>query len=183
MKKALLWILALILTLSAAVYQRLTGPTYPMRVKTEIAGATVSAKLPRTHESTGDCEIRIRVQNTDIGGLIVYKRHPTDDPWSEISMTREGEDLVGSLPAQPPAGKLEYRVTLESGGETDVLSGEEPVIIRFKGAVPIWILLPHVLIMFLAMLFSTRAGLEALRPTGNPRTLAIWTTGLLSSEE
>jgi cytochrome bd-type quinol oxidase subunit 2 len=33
--------------------------------------------------------------------------------------------------------------------------------------------------MFLAMLFSTRAGLEALDKNGNPRKLVIWTTGLL----
>lgn len=29
------------------------------------------------------------------------------------------------------------------------------------------------------MLFSTRAGLEALRPKSNPRRLALWTLGLL----
>jgi hypothetical protein len=33
--------------------------------------------------------------------------------------------------------------------------------------------------MFSAMLFSARAGLEALRSKSNPRKLALWTTGLL----
>jgi hypothetical protein len=33
--------------------------------------------------------------------------------------------------------------------------------------------------MFLAMLFSNRAGIEALRPQSNPRTYALWTLALL----
>ncbi len=32
----------------------------------------------------------------------------------------------------------------------------EPVVTRFKGAVPAWILVPHVMFMFLFMLFSVR---------------------------
>jgi len=35
-------------------------------------------------------------------------------------------------------------------------------VIRFKGAVPDYILIPHIILMFTAMLFSTRTGIEAL---------------------
>jgi hypothetical protein len=46
---ALLWVVALVVTVSLASYQRLTGPTHPVRVKAEIGGAPVSGKLPRSH--------------------------------------------------------------------------------------------------------------------------------------
>ncbi|MGB6865336.1 MAG: hypothetical protein WBE11_06555, partial [Candidatus Aminicenantaceae bacterium] len=59
------------------------------------------------------------------------------------------------------------------------LTGDESAIIRFKDYVPRTILFPHIIVMFLAMLFSTRAGLEALDKNGNTRKLVIWTTGLL----
>jgi len=56
---------------------------------------------------------------------------------------------------------------------------ESPVIIRFKGSVPGQVLLPHILIMFLAMLFSTGAGLLALFKVPSYRKFGIWTLILL----
>jgi len=179
MKKAGLWILAFIITLSAAVYQRLTGPTYPLRGKAEVGGTEVSYRLIRTHEIGPDCEIRVEVPERDIAGQLVYKRFKTDDPWTEVPMQREDGFLVGELPQQPSAGKLAYKVLLSKRTEPIALAGENPVIIRFKDPVPRVVLFPHIIIMFLAMLFSTRAGLEALRKDSNPRKLVLWTLGLL----
>ena len=179
MKNAGLWILAFLITASTAVYQRLTGPTHPLRGKTIVKNSEISFRLPRTHETGKDCLVQIQTQHPDIEGTLLYKRYKTADPWTEVVMERLGLSLAGALPYQPPAGKLEYKVFLSSEGQQTSLSGENPVIIRFKGRVPFWILLPHVAVMFLAMLFSARAGLEALRPHSNPRKLALWTTGLL----
>jgi hypothetical protein len=179
MKKAGLWILAFLLTISAAVYQRMTGPTYPLRGKFVIDSTEISYKLLRTHEIGPNCEISIRVPNKDIDGYLLFKRYPTDDPWEKILMSRQEDILSANLPQQPSSGKLAYRVYLSRQNEEISLTGEEPVIIRFKGPVPSTILFPHIIVMFLAMLFSTRAGLEALDKKGNPRKLVIWTTGLL----
>jgi hypothetical protein len=77
------------------------------------------------------------------------------------------------------AGKLAYRVYLKTGAEEVSLSGEEPVIIRFKGVVPIPVHVLHIIFMLLAMLFSTRAGLAALDRKSHPRKLALWTAALL----
>ena len=76
-------------------------------------------------------------------------------------MTRMGEDLVAYLPGQPPAGKLEYRVVLRHEGQEYPLN-EFPVVIRFKGAVPAWVLIPHILFIFTAQLLSLLAGLFAI---------------------
>jgi hypothetical protein len=179
MKNAILWILALLITVSSAVYQRKTGPTYPISGETELEGKIITYELWRSHESTKDYEISIQAQDPALGGYIIYKRHKTDDPWSKRSLLRENGVLIASLPHQPPAGKLDYKVIVTHEDRELSLSGENPVTIRFKGAVPPYALFPHILIMFMAMLFSTRAGLEALKKKSNPRKLAIWTTGLL----
>ncbi len=179
MKKILLWVLAFLLTASTAVYQRLTGPTYPISGETTLGGNDIRYELPRTHETGKDCLIQIQIQNPAIEAALLYRRHKTADPWTEIAMERQGDSLVGALPYQPPAGKLEYKIFLSYNGQQTSLSGKNPVIIRFKGHVPVWILIPHVLVMFLAMLFSARGGLEALRTHSNPRKFALWTTGLL----
>jgi hypothetical protein len=179
MKKAALWILAFLITASTAVYQRMTGPTYPIGGKTTISNTQIQYELLTTHETGKNCPVQIEMQNPEISGTVLYKRHKTSDPWSSIPMKRQENSLVGYLPHQPPAGKLQYKVVLTHQGEKTSLTGEKPVIIRFKGAVPLWILIPHMIVMFMAMLFSARAGLEALRPKSNPRKLALWTTGFL----
>jgi hypothetical protein len=179
MKKAAFWTLAFLITASTAIYQRMTGPTYPVEGKITIANTQIQYELLTTHETDINCPVQIEVKNPEILGTVFYKRHKTSDPWSSIPMERQEDGLVAALPYQPPAGKLQYKVVLSYQGEETSLTGEEPVIIRFKGAVPLWVLIPHVIVMFMAMLFSARAGLEALRPKGDPRKLALWTTGFL----
>lgn len=179
MKKAGLWILAFLITASTAVYQRMTGPTYPIEGETAIGDSRVDYELPRSHETGEDCLIQISAQNPVIKGTIFYKRYKVTQPWTIASMERVENNLIGILPHQPPAGKLEYRIVLSTQEEEISLPEKGSVIIRFKGAVPAGILIPHVIVMFSAMLFSARAGIEALRPKSNPRNLALWTTGLL----
>ncbi len=179
MKKIIFWIIAFLITISAAVYQRLTGPTYPLRGKVSLNDSQISYRLLRSHETKKDYELGIKVQNPEISGRLVYRRFKTTDPWTEVSLERKEDRLIGRLPHQPPAGKLAYKVILESSDEEVSLTGENPVIIRFKGRVPPMILIPHVIIMFLAMFLSTRAGLEAILRKSNPRTYALWAAGLL----
>jgi hypothetical protein len=179
MKKFALWLLAFLITLSAALYQRLTGPTYPIRGKSVINGTVIKYRLIRTHEIGPGCEISLKVPDTAIDGYLLYKRYPTDDPWEKISLSRKEDRLSANLPQQPSSGKLAYRVYLAHSDSEVSLTGNEPVIIRFKDYVPRTILFPHIIVMFLAMLFSTRAGLEALQKNSNPRKLVIWTVALL----
>jgi hypothetical protein len=179
MKKALLWILAVVITLAAAVYQRMTGPTYPLRGKVRAGTSEVTFRLPRSADVDKDCEVAVEVPDAAVTGYLEYRRFPTDDPFTRVELTRAENKLSGFLPKQPMAGKLAYRVVLESGGSAVTLGGEKPAIIRFKGLVPAVVLIPHVLIMFLAMLFSTAAGLAALGRKINPRKLALWTLALI----
>jgi hypothetical protein len=178
-RNAIFWILAVVITLSAAVYQRRTGPTYPLRGSVQLAGETYAYELIRSHGGNGDAVVEMKIPSPQVQGALLYKRYKTQDPWTEIPLTRRGEMLQGELPQQPPAGKLEYYLRLSSDDDVATVPEDRDAVIRFKGDVPVWALAPHVLLMFLAMLISTRAGLEAIPSNGKPRKLAYWATGLL----
>lgn len=171
--------MAFLITILAAVFQRMTGPTYPIRGEVEFAGSLIQYKFLRSHETGKNYLLSLTVENPEVKGKLLYKRHPTSDCWSSIPLKRKGESLTASLPSQPPAGKLDYKVILSRNGKQITLPPKQPVVIRFKGSVPPFLLIPHIILMFLAILFSNRAGLEALHPQGNPRKLALWTTGFL----
>ncbi len=72
-----------------------------------------------------------------------------------------------------------YRILLESGKEQKIVPDGNPVVMRFKGDVPGLILWPHILVMFLAMLFSTRAGLEFFNKEPRLKNLTFLTLGCL----
>jgi hypothetical protein len=178
MRKFPFWLLAVVITLGSAVYQRLTGPTYPLRGKAVVAGTEVKFKLPRSAETVRDAEVRIPAP-VPLQGYLDYKRFKTEDPWTREALVREGGDLVGALPKKPAAGKLAYKVYLTGGYVATPVAGEDPVVIRFKDPVPAWVIIPHVLIMFAGMLLSTAAGLAALDKKRNPRRFVLWAVALL----
>lgn len=158
MKKSLIWLTAVVITLGTAVYQRLTGPTHPQSYKVDLAGQIVRINLPTSHGGASDQKIKI--PSIVKKGFITYRRFPTPDLWDTIIMQPEGEYLTGYLPSQPPAGKLEYYVFIRPVSE-NILVNDHPVIIRFKGNVPGYVLIPHILIIFAAMMFSTVTGFYA----------------------
>ncbi len=179
MKKAFIWILAFIITAASAVYQRRTGPTYHLRGAVEVGGSRVRFELPRSAETSADGEVGVAVAGPEVTGRILFRRSKTGDSWSESPMARQGDRLVGYLPKQPAAGKLDYRIVLNDRGQDVSLTGDKPVVIRFKGHVPLGVLLAHILVMFAAMLLSTRAGLAALSKGDHPRLFGAWTVFFL----
>lgn len=162
MKMILWWFLAIFITISAAYYQRLTGPTHPKRVSVTIEGTTYKFKLPRSESGDKPCLVEIPVDDSEVGGKLFYKRYPTNEEWNELELFRRENMLVTFLPNQPPAGKLAYYIQLEKNNKKFNVSKEDPAIIRYKGEVPGIVLMPHVLFMFVAMLLSTLAGILAL---------------------
>jgi hypothetical protein len=178
MKRGLFWFLAVAVTLISAVYQRMTGPTYPIRGKAVVGGSAIAFRLPRSAETTKNAVISLPVP-APAEGYLEYRRTKTDEPWVREPLARKDADLVGFLPKQPPAGKLDYTVHLTTGGSDTVVSGEKPVVIRFKDPVPAWLIILHVVVMFSGMLFATAAGLTALDKRRNPRPFVLWAAGLI----
>lgn len=177
-KPWLVWVLAVLITLASAVYQRRTGPTRPVRGEVILGGAAYSLELPRTHEGQTPQVVEFQNPGGQLQGTLAWRRFPTADPWQLLPLVPVRGRLQAELPGQPPAGKLEYQLRLARGGEEEVFP-ERPAVIRFKGTVSRWILAPHIIFIFLGMVFSNVAGLECLRPGGNPRRAAWWALGLI----
>ena len=171
-----LWILAFVITIASAVYQRITGPTYPMKVKAELDGKQLSFSLDRTHGGEGNHVVSILTNDEAIKGTVEWKRLGTNDPFTVVPMMYADGKLSAELPHQPPAGKLEYRVILTDGKATST----NGTVIRFKGDVPAPVLIVHVFCMFVGMLFSTRAGLEVFNPERKFKRLTDVAFGLLA---
>ncbi len=161
-KKTIIWILAVVLTLGAAYFQRKTGPTYPKKVNISLNGKEYTFHLLRSHGGDDDMPVSLVIPDKAIQGFVIFKRFPTAEPWDTVPMSRSGDTLTAFLPHQPPAGKLAYRITLRSPGAEVIIPADEPVVSRFKGGVPAGILIPHILFMFTAMLLSSLAGLMAV---------------------
>ena len=174
LKSFLLWTFAILFTLTIAVYQRLTGPTHPVRGTVEINDSELKYKLLRSAENHEPASIEIKNVSEDITGTIKYKRYRIEEEWTEKELRFEDGKLIAELPQQPMAGKLEYTIKLFSGGNEYVLN-ETPIVMRFKGAVPRYILYPHILFMFLAMLWSSRTGLDVLFKGPNTKNMAFLT--------
>ena len=162
MKTVFYWILAVLITLGAIIYQRKTGPTYDKKVKVNIENNTYSFKLVRSHGGEKDFQLDLVVPDQDVSGSMEFRAFPTRDDWTKIEMKRNEDKLSGNLPHLPPAGKYEYKTTLTKGGQEFPLNEGNSVVIRFKGDVPGAVLIPHIFFMFFAMLLGNLAGIMAI---------------------
>lgn len=151
MKKStvvLFWIIAVLMTLGASVYQRMSGPTNPKRTTISINNQEYKLKLPRSG-GTKDCEVSLNIDKNSKAKLF-YKKYPSSDEFAELDFIPKYGKMIAYLPLQPPAGKLSYYIQVDD----KAICKEEPLIIRFKGDVPSWVLIPHIILMFVAMLFA-----------------------------
>jgi hypothetical protein len=167
-----LWTIALVVTLGSAVYQRMTGPTYPLKGHVVLGGNEIGYRLERSHETTSDQVVRVETPDAAISGEMQWRRFPSSEAYQAVPLTRTASALEGVLPRQPPGGKLEYQVRLVRPPEVVVIPPQAAVS-RFKDPVALYVLIPHVFAMFMGMLWSTRAGLAAV--TGGKTRALTWT--------
>ncbi len=177
-KSILLWVLSFILMAAMAVYQRATGPTYPQKAQLQYNETTISVKLPASADNDTDALVKIPDTLKKLKGHYAFRKFKSGDAWTRYRMHHEEDNLVAELPPQPAAGKLEYRIFIVDDGIEKELTSE-PVVIRFKNPVPEVILIPHIIFMFLAMVFSMRTGFEAVFKRKRTLRLAGITTILL----
>ena len=152
MKKYVYWILAIVITLALSIYQRMTGPTYPKKVTIEVRGERYQIKLPRSGVQQDEMIMLKGVPELTepVPMSLQYRRYPTTSDYTTVSFQWQDGAWQAALPVQPVAGKLQYYLTIDG---KDYLK-DEPVVIRFRNDVPAYILIPHILLMFGAMLFA-----------------------------
>ena len=179
MKKTILWSLALIITLVAAIYQRRTGPTYPKELNVTLNKNLYKLKLVRSLSLSEKPEVKLGIADSTVKARLFFKRFRSDDNYqvtdfsykvypvnsflmNKVFKITEEKGFFALVPEQPVAGKLQYYFELTDSEGTKTYLKDSPIIIRFKGNVPVLVLVPHILFMFVAMLFSTLAGLMAV---------------------
>jgi hypothetical protein len=192
MKKFILWLLAFVITVVAAVYQRETGPTYPKRLKITLNDKINELKLVRSLSLNEKPEVRLNIVDTSVKARLFYKRfksdeenkvvdfsykvYPVHSPFmNKVFKIYEEKGFFASVPQQPAAGKLQYYFEITDSKGTRTFLKDTHVVIRFKGDVPASVLVPHILLMFVAMLFSTLAGLMAIAKVSLYKKYALWT--------
>lgn len=173
-----LWIIAVLLTLFSASWQRRTGPTHPVSGRASVGGRDLSWTFERTHKGAGDQEVRIQAP-ADVTARLEWRKHLGAPEFTSVPMQRQGEHLVAALPWQPPAGVLKYRVVAVAGGDSLKIPANENVTLRYTGEVPPYIMVPHILLMILAMLLSARAGLECFAREPRLKLFTHWAVGVL----
>lgn len=178
-RTTILWILAVLLMAATVVYQRRTGPTHPLRGTAQVQGKAVTYRFIRSEETLRDA--RVALPDPGVPGALVWRRFPTQEPWTRQAMVRESKDgkaeLAGYLPKQAAAGKVEYAVDL---GENVRIPAGDPIVLRYKGPVSTPLLISHVSMMFLAVLVGLRTGLGAIFGKEAPRRLMAITLGCLT---
>jgi hypothetical protein len=192
MKNFILWFLAFIITIFTAYYQKKTGPTYPKVMNVEVNDSTYKLKLVRSLGLDERPEVRLKIADTTVKARLHFRRFKTTDeftvsefryksyPVNSFVMNRifkitEEKGLYAAVPEQPPAGKLEYFIEISDSKGPQILLKDNPVVIRFKGSVPSFILIPHILFMFLAMFLSTLAGLKGILRDPIYKKYSWWT--------
>ncbi len=179
MKKALIWILAIILTLGASFYQRMSGPTYPLNIKSIAGDDEYSVKLIRSATIGEECNVEIDETDLFDEAFVVYAKYPGEFGNDTIYMKNTSGSWSAYLPEQPSAGKLKYHIVLIKDGETIWQNDDNPAIIRFKNSVPDAILIPHVIAMLLAMLFSMVTMFMVLLKKGNSKRMSYFAVASL----
>ncbi len=139
--------LAVAVSLAAMVYQKMTGPTYPKKYEISYQNEEIHFDLPRSNNGRpGDYPVEVQLPE-GFSAKLIWRLFPTENPWDTLVMERQGDMLSTSLPLQPPAGKIEYHLELMADGSLIDIHDGENVVIRFRGSVPAWVLIPHVLMM------------------------------------
>jgi hypothetical protein len=198
MKKFIYWFLAIVITLGAGYYQRRTGPTKPKRMEVSVNGKQTRLMMIRALALDERPEVKLPITDTSVKARLFYRRFPTNDEYkvsdftyrvypvhsfvmNKIFKMYEEKGFFAGIPQQPEAGKIQYYFEITDSKGTITYLKESPLTIRFKGAVPLYILLPHILLMFIAMLFSTLAGVMSIGRHPQYRKYALWTLILFTA--
>jgi len=179
MKTVFYWLIALVITLAAAIYQRTTGPTYHKKFDVKVNDKHYELDLVRSIEIGSRDPFKLDIDDTSIDAKLYYKRYLTNDEYTSVSFAyankpvdsfiankifgvTEEKGWFADVPDQPAAGKIQYYFEITDNNGTKTYLKNEPIVVRFKGAVPSTVLTPHIFFMFFAMLLGNLAGIMAL---------------------
>ncbi|TFG89230.1 MAG: hypothetical protein E4H17_01035, partial [Gemmatimonadales bacterium] len=68
-----LWIIAILITLASARWQRMTGPTHELSGMASLGGSGIHYVLDRTHAGPGDHRVALGALPADVTGVTEWK--------------------------------------------------------------------------------------------------------------
>ena len=180
----LLWFLAVLISGFYVIYEN--DPYDPLVGKEAFSsGVTVEYEMIRSKVIGLDLTIAVDTAK-NVSGTVKYRRVSSTDDWAETPMEYRSVQIGGhgsskeevmmlaaSLPSlDKMAGKYAYLINLDLNGESLIIDDGKgnPIVTRYRGSVPAWVLIPHIFFIMLSMIFGIRAAFEALRKNGN----AVW---------
>lgn len=184
-KTIVFWTIAFLITAGSAYYQRVTGPTYPTSGVSSFQGKEIKYKFDRSCDTSKTVSVILENVDPTLKGYIEYRRYNTTDDKTLVTMNNTNGTLSAEFPTEKdrtfriPAQKFEYKVLLVKDDQKSEIPSQ-PVVLRYKGDVPMFILLIHVIIIFAAMLVSTRAGLEFFNKEANFKKFALWSLAIMT---
>jgi hypothetical protein len=156
-------VLAVVITLLVVVASRYFGPNRKYTVETRADGLVLSHKAPRsqTGEGPATLELRAKLDGRKASDLAVglKGRVKGESDWERLGVARietgeEGWDkvFVFEVPPKPYTTRYFYTFEIElpeEGGPLILARADgEPMMVKFKGEVPAWIVIAHILGMF-----------------------------------
>jgi len=177
----LVWSLAVIGTVGFFLYQTETGPTYPVKYDITVGGTEIEGELIRSGDIREDMEQTIICPDQKVTADLVWRLFPPPpgETWNHQPFERDGKVLRAWLPKQKMAGKIEFTVEFHKNGETVTVPHDEAAVARYKGPVPGVVLIIHIFAMFLSLLFSNAALMDAILGAHHLRILSRMTFGLM----
>lgn len=169
--KVLRIIIAVVLTLIVIASARRFGPNRPYEVKASSSSFTLSHEAPRGHSGEGPAKLGLKVdadegKATEIS-VELLGRIKGDREWENIGPSREEEGTyIFEIPAKPWGTRYFYKFQGRLGDEPPITlcrEGGEPMMVKFKGSVPAWLLILHIVAMFGGFFLLIWSALHALR--------------------
>lgn len=120
MKTFLFWFLAFLITISAAIYQRATGPTYPRKLEVSVNNVNYRLKLVRSLGFDENPEVKLNMNDPTISAKIYFRRYLSKDEYqsadfqfrskpiksfvmNKIFKVTKDEGFFAQVPQQPAA--------------------------------------------------------------------------------
>ena len=111
MKKFILWSLAFVITISAAFYQRMTGPTYPKGLNISVNNTPQELKLVRSLSLNEKSEVKLGIADPTIRARLFFKQFRSEEEYQVADFALQGRSKISreffaAVPQQPAAGKV-----------------------------------------------------------------------------
>ncbi len=160
---------AILLTVALFIQTRYFGPNREYTVEGRCGELTVQHTAPRNHKGDGPATLEVVVDGPERDGAalplkVQGRTEVTDDPqpgWDyypvhEIKKNDDGGTCLGfEIPPLPIGTRFLYRFV--TGSEEENLriilaqKDDKPMTLKYEGEVPAWVLIPHILCMFMGI--------------------------------